>query len=189
MDREGPLELEGEGEKKKRKVWSRVDTYAEYSHADIARKDFCDCKSFYLSGFNCSHVIALLSLDFGLDLKSLSATLPAIRNRGRPRKPLGPLQREVVNQQKLKASIAKKPGLALGSPVLKAFNTTTSDGQSERSTFLGSVVTVQLKSSPISFTIRFDDDNDTEDVYLDELVQLIAAANDHGHFRGARVWN
>ncbi|KAE9271906.1 hypothetical protein PF001_g28171 [Phytophthora fragariae] len=89
----------------------------------IRQKYRCDCKAFYVSGWLCPHILAILSILDGFSLNILSKSIPARKPPGRPRKQpkVGQQDTPYTGQNaipKLLKKLTEKPGFPTNWKVL-----------------------------------------------------------------------
>lgn len=148
----------------------------------IRAKFTCDCKSFYKTGWGCSHVFAARALLFRLDPEQVSTTINERRKVGRPRQPLKALSMDDPRQvqagnvparvKKLVADFKEHPNRAVDRSVLYAFKTNGENNRSTTTRFSGKVVGYSPEEK--LWTAMFSVDNEQVDMDVYELADAVA---------------
>ncbi|KAG1698929.1 hypothetical protein DVH05_014308 [Phytophthora capsici] len=144
----------------------------------------CDCKSFWNTGWMCSHVIAAMAIMKQLSLKAATSLIPVKKASGGQRKVRGALfvddpTNKTFSKGNLLNKLQKDPLHCLGWRVGSEFTFVEDDGTSEDEFVVGFIRGVRYRHGIAFWCVKFSDKE--EKFYeIEEVIDLIITARKEG---------
>lgn len=166
-------------------VLPRLLVHDGYCLADTPIRHYCEgkslisctCKCHAQTGWVCAHTVAALAVLDLFDVDMATASVPVVRNRGRPRKYQGALtvEEEIEGEDghdpysidALMKSFVKNSGRPLLKPVVEEYVLTNENGETKE-LLAGQVISVRVEDGVHVWRVRFGN-GDEEDMQCERL--------------------